>query len=1031
MEQQRPVDLRRRWVGRREQRDGSDGLAGLDAVAAHRAHLELVVAGVVVAGLVVEVLLHGSDLTAWGTASNAALGVAALGSTLAIGWRLTTDRRASVALFLLASAWWAVGQLGRVTVHVAGGARDPWPGVIDLWFVATPLFVLVAIGTRLWRREPVRRVALVVDGVVMAVALVFVLWEVWLRDRVDDAPVVDQLVRTGLPAVDLAVASLAVVMVLQQRTETMTAIVALVVSFTAGDTIAAVSGGPFGGPGGVASVLCWGAYLVLLTRLAATPSRAGEDNRRPEVVRMIAVYVPATVSMSLAVSRYLLGDHPISAFSGVLAMAFVAAVTFDQGVRAWESSEYSQQLTETIRHLASTEQQLRNLLDDLPDAVVVIDRAGTVRDANAAALRLTGRAADSLIGRDFRELVADESRDLAGMLWRHVQEGATFQGTEVTLPLAPPAAAGLTVAVDAMLPARDRDGVVVTLRDVTVSLREAEALERARERFRLAFHGAPTGMTLAAVDTGLIVDVNEPMLEMLGAERDSVVGHTIREITHPDDWDRNHVLLERAATGTIADYALEKRYLRDDGSVVWAQTSVSVFEDNGEMLAIAHVQDITEQRRAAEQLRWAATHDELTRLPNRSQFTAELTDRLVSSPVGTTAVLFIDLDNFKVVNDSLGHAIGDQLLRGMTQRLRAVLRDHDMLSRFGGDEFIVMLTDYHGELPPLAMAERLRKEIARPLTLDGVELFVTGSIGIAIADRPGATASDLLRDADAAMYRAKARGRDCVEVFAPGVHDASVATLRTTNELRRGIERDEIVPYYQPIVDLETGVLTGFEVLARWRHPDRGLLGPDQFLPMAEETGIINDVGAAILRSSLAQLGQWRERVPSFAELSIAVNVSSRQLLGGEFIEVVREALAESGVPAGSLWLEITETALMSDVKAASVALRELRGVGLHLSVDDFGTGYSSLTYLKRFPVEAIKVDRTFVNGLGIDNEDSTIVEAVVRLGHSLGLAVVAEGVETPLQLSRLRELGCDRGQGYLFGRPRPAEIVEAERSVT
>jgi EAL domain-containing protein (putative c-di-GMP-specific phosphodiesterase class I) len=226
-------------------------------------------------------------------------------------------------------------------------------------------------------------------------------------------------------------------------------------------------------------------------------------------------------------------------------------------------------------------------------------------------------------------------------------------------------------------------------------------------------------------------------------------------------------------------------------------------------------------------------------------------------------------------------------------------------------------------------------------------------------------------------------------------------------------------------------VLTGFEVLARWRHPDRGLLGPDQFLPMAEETGIINDVGAAILRSSLAQLGQWRERVPSFAELSIAVNVSSRQLLGGEFIEVVREALAESGVPAGSLWLEITETALMSDVKAASVALRELRGVGLHLSVDDFGTGYSSLTYLKRFPVEAIKVDRTFVNGLGIDNEDSTIVEAVVRLGHSLGLAVVAEGVETPLQLSRLRELGCDRGQGYLFGRPRPAEIVEAERSVT
>jgi len=280
------------------------------------------------------------------------------------------------------------------------------------------------------------------------------------------------------------------------------------------------------------------------------------------------------------------------------------------------------------------------------------------------------------------------------------------------------------------------------------------------------------------------------------------------------------------------------------------------------------------------------------------------------------------------------------------------------------------------------------------------------------------------------MYRAKARGRDCVEVFAPGVHDASVLALRTAGELRRAVERDEIVPYYQPIVDLASGLLTGFEVLARWRHPDRGLLGADQFLPMAEETGLISDVGASILRSSLVQLGRWRDKLPGFGDLTIAVNVSGRQLLSNDFVDVVSDALAEAGVPAGSLWLEITETALMTDVKAATIALRELRSIGLHLSVDDFGTGYSSLTYLKRFPVEAIKVDRSFVNGLGIDSEDSTIVEAVVNLGQSLGLKVVAEGVETPLQLSRLRELGCDRAQGYLFGRPRPAEIIEAERSI-
>ncbi len=1006
------------------------GPTGDESAAAPSDRLVLVVLVTVVVGVATEAAIHGSDVEHWGAASNTALVVAAGVSTLSMTWRASVDRRAGARLLTLATGSWAVAQLLRVTMHVGWGV-DTWPTAVDASFVVTPLLVLGALVIRLWRYPSVRRMALAVDSVVMAVSIVFVIWELWLRDRATDLAVADQLVLVGLPIVDIAVASLAIVMVLQQRSPTILVIAALLVCFAAGETISSLSGGPFGGVGGIAAVLCWAAFLVLLTALAGRASRRVEDSHRPEVIRMVAVYLPATVSMTMAVSKYLIGDHPVSAFSGALSIVFVLAVTVDQGVRAWESSEYSQQLTRTIRELGTKERQLRDLLDDLPEAVVVIDSGGVIRDANAAAQLLTARSADELIGRDFRDLVAASSRELAASLWQQVQEGRSFDGAPVTLPLAPPARPDLIVAVDAMLPVRDPEEVVVSLRDVSASLLEAAALERARERFRLAFHGAPTGMTLAAVDSGRIVDVNDTMLTMMRTTRDELIGRTIRDITHPDDWVRNDLLIVRAAAGAIDDYVLEKRYVRHDGSVVWANTSVSVFEDNGERLAIAHVQDITEQRRSAEQLRWAATHDELTRLPNRSQFTAELTERLASAPLGTTAVLFVDLDNFKVVNDSLGHAIGDQLLKGMTQRLRAVLRDHDMLSRFGGDEFIVMLSDYHGDLPPLTMAERLRTEIARPLTLDGVELFVTGSIGIAIADRPDVTASELLRDADAAMYRAKARGRDCVEVFAQGVHDASLATLRTTNELRRGIERDEIVPYYQPIVDLDSGVLTGFEVLARWRHPDRGLLTPDQFLPMAEETGIINDVGASILRASLAQLGRWRERMANFADLSIAVNVSSRQLLSGTFLDVVSEALAESGVPAGSLWLEITETALMADVKAASVALRELRGIGLHLSVDDFGTGYSSLTYLKRFPVEAIKVDRSFVNGLGIDNEDSTIVEAVVRLGHSLGLAVVAEGVETPLQLTRLRELGCDRGQGYLFGRPRPAEIVEAERTLT
>jgi diguanylate cyclase (GGDEF)-like protein/PAS domain S-box-containing protein len=983
------------------------------------------------AGVVIELIVNGTDIAAWHLAANLGLCGSATIAAIALWLRWYTDRRSHVPFFALAATAWALGQLTWMTLSNGWGI-DLWPGPSDIAFGLVPVFAAIAMIVRLRRFPSVCRMALSVDALVMAVAVNFVIWELWIRTAVDGYNGLEKTVLVGLPMAEVLVLSLAMVMLLQQRSITMGLTVVACSCLAIADTMYAAAGGELQARAFVIAYFWWSATFVVLTALAGRVSPVVvEDNHRPEMIRMVAVYVPGTVAMLLATQRYILARHPLSLLSGVLAVVFILTVTADQLVRAWESSDYGRRLSRSIIELGATERQLRSLLDDLPAAVLVIDARGIVREANAVAQRLTGRTDTELIGHHFSDMVRDDHRDAISLVWDQML-GDSPEGilARPTLPLAPPADPAILVELDALLPLQDRENVVVTLRDVSSNVREAAALERARERFRLAFHGAPTGMSLSSVHDGLIVDANESLLEMLGMERGALIGCRMQDVTHPDDWQKASAMLTRAAAGVIESFALEQRYLRSDGSIVWTQTSVSVLDHEHEALAIAHVQDITEQRRAAEQLRWAATHDELTRLPNRSQFTAELTELLSTSPVGSIAVMFIDIDNFKVINDSLGHATGDQLLRGMTQRLRAVLRDHDMLSRFGGDEFIVTLSQFSADNTPAATAERLRSEIARPLTVDGVELFVTGSIGIAVADRVDVTASDLLRDADAAMYRAKARGRDCVEIFAKGVHDASVIALRTTNELRRGIERDEIVPYYQPIVDLETGVLTGFEVLARWRHPDRGLLGPDQFLPMAEETGLISDLGAAILRASLVQLGRWRERLESFGDLTLAVNVSSRQLLGSGLHEVVSEALAEAGVPAGLLWLEITETALMTDVKAASVALRELRSIGLHLSVDDFGTGYSSLTYLKRFPVEAIKVDRSFVNGLGIDNEDSTIVEAVINLGHSLGLAVVAEGVETPLQLSRLRELRCDRAQGYLFGRPRPAEIIEAERAM-
>ena len=381
------------------------------------------------------------------------------------------------------------------------------------------------------------------------------------------------------------------------------------------------------------------------------------------------------------------------------------------------------------------------------------------------------------------------------------------------------------------------------------------ALEQARRRFQQAFHSAPTGMALVRLDDSRIVDANQSLADMLGRPLSSLIGVGIREITHPDDLRAVATHRARLELGIADTYLLDQRYLRTDGGFVWARTRVSVTEDDGVALAITHIEDVTEQRLAAEQLTHAATHDGLTELPNRTALVARLDELLQLAEVGQVSVLFIDLDNFKVVNDSLGHGVGDELLRQVAGRLRHVMRDGDRLARFGGDEFVVFVD---GGIDPAVVAERLRRAVQRPVVVDGHELVVTASIGFAVNASPDLTADDLLRDADAAMYRAKAAGRDRVEAFTDETRAASVAALQISSELRRGLERGELVPYFQPIVDLAGGHVVAFEVLARWLHPERGLLTPGEFMPIAEDSGLIVELGARILRDALAQLAHWR-----------------------------------------------------------------------------------------------------------------------------------------------------------------------------
>jgi diguanylate cyclase (GGDEF)-like protein/PAS domain S-box-containing protein len=978
--------------------------------------------GVVLVAILVEVIVHGFNLDAWGVVSSTALAVVTAWTGLLMLGRYHDDRRSEWLLLGIGAWGWSLGQVVWIIQTSVFGSMT-WPSFGDLGYVIWPIAAIGALVLHSRPFERSTRIVFMVDSMVLAVSLSFIAWEVIIRAGVGDPArfsLAAQVAMLVYPLTDIALASMLGLLLLIGRSPARLCLLVGAVLLAVADIAYSATAASTVNSSYVLSFPTWALGFVVVGVAAGMPSGATVRYTRPTLSRLLVVHVPAVAALWLAAWRYVVRQHSATTVTVVLGVLAGALLIVEQMAIWFHSTTLSDRLRDNISNLRHTEAELRALLDDLPDSVLVLNGQGRVVEANALALEITGRSHAEVLDKSFASLIRPADQPLLVDVWTKLRAGQDVNSP--VFPFDHPNGHEMLLEADVHVPIRDPERVVVTLRDITGRMREAQNLDLALERFRLAFHGAPTGMALSGADDGLLLDVNESLATMLGYERVELIGRRMQSITHPDDWQRGE------PPSRADSYNLERRYIRSDQSVMWARTWVSVMDDgNGRGLAITHIEDITEQRHSAERLEWAATHDELTRLPNRFRFLDQLARFLETSEPGAVAVMFIDLDNFKVINDSLGHGVGDELLRGMSERLRAVVRDRDMLSRFGGDEFIVMLRDITAAISPVEIAERLRAEIAQPLMVDGAELFVTASIGIAVADRLGVSTTELLRDADAAMYRAKARGRDCVEVFSPGTHDATVLTLRTNNELRRGLERGEIVPYYQPIVQLDSGHLVGFEVLARWRHPDRGLLGPDQFLPMAEETGLIGDVGAAVLRSSLSQLGQWRSRLPRFANLTVAVNVSGRQLMNSSFQGIVAEALAESGLTADALWLEITETTLMSDVKAATVALRELRNLGLHLAVDDFGTGYSSLTYLKRFPVEAIKVDRSFVSGLGIEAEDTTIVEAVVKLGHSLGLIVVAEGVETPLQLARLREIVCDRGQGYVFGRPRPADLVESE----
>jgi diguanylate cyclase (GGDEF)-like protein/PAS domain S-box-containing protein len=497
-------------------------------------------------------------------------------------------------------------------------------------------------------------------------------------------------------------------------------------------------------------------------------------------------------------------------------------------------------------------------------------------------------------------------------------------------------------------------------------------------------------------------------------------------VDHVAEEDREAVaefarrLAEQDAPATVAF-----RLRRKDGPVRWLETvGRAVRDDAGVRELVSVTRDISERKEAELELSHAALHDTLTGLPNRALFLDRLglALRRTERRSGSVAVLFCDLDRFKVVNDSLGHDAGDRLLVDVASRIGHALRPADTVARFGGDEFTILCEDIAGEIEAATIAQRIVDVFRDPFLLEDGEVFLATSVGIAIARGADDRAQDLIRDADAAMYRAKERGKGRYEIFDEAMRADAVARLETESALRRALERGELLLHYQPAVDLATGAIRGLEALVRWQHPTRGLLAPAAFLPLAEETGLIVPIGEWVLREACTEAARWPEG------LALSVNLSARQLAQPDLVATVRRALAETGTDPAMLCLEITESAVMESGAATTAQLRALKSLGVRLAIDDFGTGFSSLAHLRRFPVDMLKIDGTFVAGLGREPQDASIAAAVISLAHALGLSTVAEGVETEQQLDVLRRLGCDLGQGHLFARPQPA--AEALRLV-
>ena len=691
--------------------------------------------------------------------------------------------------------------------------------------------------------------------------------------------------------------------------------------------------------------------------------------------------------------------------------------------------------------LRRSEGRFRQLFEHSVDALFVIhDETRQIVDCNREACRALGYSREEMLTLrldDFaREILTEEEKKQRGSStpWRRALAGepGTIIGFHENEQRRKD---GTTFPVEVGVGSIDygeRRMILASVRDITERKRAEEALRRSEANLAEAQRIARLGSWEWDLKTGEVWWSDEAYrIHGFEPHQFSPNLKIVEELLHPDDKYLFRESLDDASSETES-YDFEHRILRPNGDVRWIHRRGEVVRGVGGEEALRIIgtdHDVTERKRAEERLHYQATHDLLTGLPNRSLFADRLDHafRRTSGRRGRmAAVLFMDLDNFKVVNDSFGHKVGDRLLVAAGERFRGCLRPEDTLARFGGDEFVVLVDDFEKPEDAVRVAQRIIEAYREPFVLEGQEVFIKPSIGISLVTAHTTTSTsseEVLRDADIAMYRAKKEGLGYL-VFEPVMYEQALRRLKLENELQRAIESEEFAVYYQPIVDLQSGKAWGVEALARWQHPERGMLEPKEFMTVAEESGLVVPVGELVLKQACEQAKEWQERHPYIQPLVVSVNLSAEQLQRPDLARIVEGVLQETGLTACSLSLDITETVYVKASEVSLATLDALKRLGVQISIDDFGVGYSSLSYLKRLPADHLKLDQSFVAGIRKNAKDTAIVQTVIDLAHTLEMKVIAEGVERVDQAEQLREMGCELAQGYHYSEPLPVQAL-------